>query len=173
MYNHYHHGHFLIWQGITFPDGMVVLSGPEPGFFVDIMVWRDCLTRRHLERIMNARQAAGLLRYKLYADKIYNRSALVSPAWSFRGGPMWGWMVTQNYIMSKLRVSVEWTFGQILNVNKFTDMTTSQKIQLSPIPNIYTVHVLLNNCHCAKYGNQSSLYFDVEPPSLHDYLVRQ
>ncbi len=53
FYNHYHHGHFLlIWQGVSFPDGMVVLEGPEPGYFTDVMVWRDCQLRQDLEQIM-------------------------------------------------------------------------------------------------------------------------
>lgn len=173
FYNHYHHGHFIIWQGITFPDGMIVLSGPEPGFYTDIMVWRDCQVRRDLDAIMNHRAAAGLARLKLYADKIYNPSPLVHPAWSFRHGPMWGWMILQNRLMSKIRVSVEWSFGLIMSKHKYSGFWKTQMIQKSQIANMYIVDVLLHNCHVANYGDQSSLYFHVYPPSLHDYLVVQ
>jgi hypothetical protein len=65
-----------IWQGISFPDGMTLISGPEPGYYTDIMVWRDCDVRHDLEEIMHEREANGLCRLKLYADKLYNTSML-------------------------------------------------------------------------------------------------
>ena len=46
FYNAYHHGHFLIWMGLTFPDGMLVLEGPTPGFMTDPMFWRNSQLRR-------------------------------------------------------------------------------------------------------------------------------
>jgi hypothetical protein len=52
FYNAYHHGHYIIWQGVSFPDGMVVLEGPEPGFMTDIMVWGQCMIRHQIEAIM-------------------------------------------------------------------------------------------------------------------------
>ena len=63
FYNNYHHGHFIIWQGVTFPDGMVVLEGPEPGYFTDVMVWRNSQLRQALELIMQERpgEAASIL----------------------------------------------------------------------------------------------------------------
>jgi hypothetical protein len=89
FYNHYHHGHFLlIWQGVSFPDGMVVLEGPEPGYFTDVMVWRDCQLRQDLEQIMLEREGNGQHRLYLYADKVYNSGPLVRAAWSLRHGPV-------------------------------------------------------------------------------------
>ena len=154
---------------------MIVLSRPTPGYYTDIMLWRDCRARLELDKIMNQRAASNppLPRLKLYADKIYNPSALVHPAWSFRRGPMWGWMIIQNRMMAKIRVSVEWSFGLIMNKHKFTGFFKTQMVQKSQITNIYVVDVLLHNCHVANYGDQNSLYFDVYPPSIHDYLVLQ
>ena len=57
FYNRYYHGHFLIWQGITFPDGMLVLEGQFPGFETDTYVWRDSQVRNDLEAIMQSRLA--------------------------------------------------------------------------------------------------------------------
>ena len=51
-------------------------------------------------------------RLKLYADKIYNDGPVVEAAWSRRHGPVLPWMVTENLMMSGIRVAVEWTFGQ-------------------------------------------------------------
>lgn len=38
FWNGYMHGHFLIFQGISFPDGMVVIEGAFPGYQPDTMV---------------------------------------------------------------------------------------------------------------------------------------
>ena len=35
FWNRYYHGHVLIYQGVSFPDGMLVVEGPEPGFQTD------------------------------------------------------------------------------------------------------------------------------------------
>ena len=48
----YMHGHYIIFQGISFPDGMLVIEGAFPGYQPDTMVWRDSLMRENLEAIM-------------------------------------------------------------------------------------------------------------------------
>ena len=127
-YNGYHHGHFLIWQGVSFPDGMVVIEGPFPGYFNDVMVWRDCQIRHDLEIIMNERVQENLPRLVLYADKIYNNSPLIRAAWSRRHGEVTPWMIIENSIMSKIRVAVEWTFGSIVMLFKFVSFKVGQKL---------------------------------------------
>lgn len=172
FYNHYHHGHFIIWQGITFPDGMVVLEGPEPGHYTDIMVWRDCQLRQQLELIMLEREAQGLARLKLYADKVYNNSTLVTAAWSLRHGVVQAWMTAQNAMMSKIRVSIEWAFGRIIGTNKYAAFSRTLMIQNSPLAQYYTVAVLLTNCRTCLCGDIDTLYFGVEPPTLEEYLAQ-
>ena len=66
-------------------------------------------------------------RLKLYADKIYNTSPLVTAAWSLRHGPIAQWMSDENWVMSKIRVAIEWTFGSILMLFKFVDFAKGQK----------------------------------------------
>lgn len=170
FYNGYHHGHFLIWQGISFPDGMVVLEGPEPGYYTDTMVWRDCQLRHDLEHIMLEREAGGKQRLYLYADKIYNTGALIKASWSLRHGALQAWMVVQNGIMSRIRVSVEWAFNTIISVNKFAGFGLTQKMQQSPVARHYVVAVLLSNCRTCAYGGISNTYFGTVPPSLDEYF---
>ena len=140
----------MIWQGVSFPDGMMVLEGPFPGFNTDTVVWRDSEVRADLELIMQSRMAKTppRRRLKLYVDKIYNTSALVTAAFSLRHGPLEQWMVAENFLMSKLRVAVEWTYGTIIDLAKFLDFRRGQKLQESPLPKHYTVAALLANCHC-------------------------
>ena len=117
---------------------MVVMEGPEPGYNTDVMVWRDCQIRLDLEQIMQARQALvpPLRRLKLYADKIYNTGPLITAAFSERHGPLQQWMQDENYLMSKIRVAVEWTFKTILMLFKFTSFSKGQKILEARVPNI-------------------------------------
>ena len=89
---------------MSFPDGMVVMEGPEPGYETDVMVWRDCLIRHQLEAIMQARLVDNppKRRLKLYADKIYNNCPLITAAFSLRHGPVLAWMTAENFLMSKV-----------------------------------------------------------------------
>jgi hypothetical protein len=172
FWNRYHHGHYIIWQGVSFPDGMVVMEGPEPGFQTDTMVWRDCLIRNQLEAIMQSRQAEvpQRRRLKLYADKIYNNCVLVRAAWNRRHGNVLPWMTNENSIMSKIRVAIEWTFGTIVMLYKFVDFCKCQKMRESPVEKHYVVAVLLANCHNCEYADEHLEYFDCEPPTMEDYL---
>ena len=106
----YHRGHYLIWQGVSFPDGMVVMDNPAPGYMNDPLVWANCGIRNDLENIMLTRMAENppRRRLKLYADKIYTTSPLITAAFSRRHGALQAWMIVENSIMSKIRVAIEW-----------------------------------------------------------------
>ena len=132
---------------VSFPDGMVVLEGPFPGYETDIMVWRDSEIRTEINDIMEARLAENLPRprLRLYADKIYNTSLLVVAAWNLRHGPVLAWQAAENRIMSGIRVAFEWTVGTILSLFKFTDFCKGQKIFESPVARHYVMSVLFAN----------------------------
>ena len=59
FWNGYKKMHCVLYQGISFPDGMTVVSGPEPGYFTDIMGWRDAQSRQDFIAINAARVVAG------------------------------------------------------------------------------------------------------------------
>ena len=75
-----------------------------------------------------------------------------------------------NQSMSKVRVSVEWVFGDIINYFKFTDFRKGLKVGLSAVVKIYVVCTLLQNVLTCLYGNHTSAFFDVQPPELEDYF---
>jgi len=172
FWNGYYHGHFLIWQGVSFPDGMLVLEGPFPGYQTDTMVWRDCQTREELEEIMEERLAEDppRPRLRLYADKIYNTSNLIIAAWSLRHGPVAEWQALENRIMSSIRIAVEWTFGTIIMLFAFCDFCKGQRIFGSPIARQYTISAFLANCHCCLYGDEHTAHFNCRAPTLEEYL---
>ena len=49
--------------------------------------------------------------------------------------------------MDKVRISVEWLFGNDIENLKFLDYRKSQKIGLSSIGKMYCVNTLLTNAH--------------------------
>ena len=72
--------------------------------------------------------------------------------------------------LSEVRVSVEWLFGDIINSFRFLDYKKNLKIGLSSIGKMYLVCALLRNAITCLYGNQTSEFFHLEPPTLEEYF---
>ena len=72
--------------------------------------------------------------------------------------------------MSKVRVSVEWVFGEIVAFFKFCDFKQDLKIGLSPVGKTYSVCGLLRNAITCLYGSNTANYFGIEPPALQFHL---
>ena len=75
-----------------------------------------------------------------------------------------------NKSMSSVRISVEWLFGDIVNYFKFVDFKKTQKISLSALGKMYIVCAILRNAMTCLYGNFTSNFFDIDPPTLQDYF---
>lgn len=76
-----------------------------------------------------------------------------------------------NKSMSEVRISVEWLFNDIINYFKFMDFKKNLKACLSSVGKMYIVSALLRNALTCLYGNGTSKFFDVDPPSLEDYFA--
>ena len=104
----------------------------------------------------------------IYGDPAYPlRVHLQRP---FQGVALTPQMEMFNASMSSVRVSVEWLFGDILNYFKFIDFKKNLKIGLSSIGKTYVVCALLRNALTCLYGNLTSEFFELDPPSLQDYF---
>ena len=104
----------------------------------------------------------------IYGDPAYPlRVHLQGP---FQGAALTPQMEMFNASMSSVRVSVEWLFGDILNYFKFIDFKKNLKIGLSSIGKTYVVCALLRNALTCLYGNLTSEFFELDPPSLQDYV---
>ena len=75
-----------------------------------------------------------------------------------------------NKSMSEVRISVEWLFNDI-NYFKFMDFKKNLKVGLSSVGKMYIVSGLLRNALTCLYGNSTSKFFDIQPPSLEDYFA--
>ena len=76
-----------------------------------------------------------------------------------------------NNSMSSVRTSIEWLFGDIINYFKFVDFKKTQKISLSAVGKMYIVCAILRNAMTCLYGNYTSDFFDIDPPSLQEYFT--
>jgi len=104
----------------------------------------------------------------IYGDPAYPlRVHLQAP---FHHGFLTPMMEQDNFDISAVRVSVEWLFGDIINDFKFLDFKENLKIGMSSVGKMYLVCALLNNAITCLYGNKTSEFFGLDPPSLQYYF---
>ena len=89
---------------------------------------------------------------------------------TFRHLPLAPPMQEYNESMSSVRIAVEWLFGDITNSFKYLDFKKNLKIGLSSVGKMYIVSALLRNAITCLYGNETSVYFGIEPPTLEEYF---
>jgi len=145
------------------PNGLISnLFGPISGRRHDSYMLTESMLLTQLQTSM-----AG---YCLYGDLAYpHRAQLQAP---FRG------RLTEeqqdfNSRMSMNRVVVEWVFGKIISQFAFLDFSKNLKLYLQPVAQLYKVGAILTNCHTCLYGSQTTSKFNIQPPSLLDYYLRE
>ena len=79
-------------------------------------------------------------------------------------------MEAYNLSMSSVRESDEWTFGDVVKSFKALDFKSDLKIGLSSVGKMYLVCALIQNAITCLYGNQTSKFFELEPPAVHDFF---
>ena len=80
-------------------------------------------------------------------------------------------MYAFNTSMSSVHICVEWLFGDIVNYFKLIDFKKNQNIGLSSVGKTYIVCALLRNALTCLYGNVTSRYFDLNPPTFQEYFA--
>ena len=106
----------------------------------------------------------------VYGDPAYPLRVQMQGQGPFRNGILTLQMEQYNREMSALRISVEWLFGDIINSFKFNDFKKDLKLFLSSVGKIYVVSFLLRNAITCLYGNITSNFFDLRPPTLDSYF---
>ena len=105
----------------------------------------------------------------IYGDPAYPlRVHLQGP---FRNPHLTPLMEAFNASMSSVRISMEWLFGDVINYFKFLDFKKNLKIGMSSIGKMYIVCALLHNARTCLYGNETSSFFELEPPTLEEYFA--
>ncbi|CAB1109359.1 unnamed protein product [Ectocarpus sp. CCAP 1310/34] len=166
-YNGWKRPHALKYQAVDSPDGIIrQLWGPALGRRHDVALLGESDLLAVLMQSFNDAQGEP---YYLYGDPAYQNSPwLMSP---YRG------LLTPeeagfNSAMSSVRVTVEWGFGRVVAQWPYVDYHNKQQVGLSAcgLGKQYSVAGILTNCHCCFYPNSTAQYFDLQPPSLEEYL---
>ena len=170
VYNGHKRVHAIKFQTMALPNGLIGnLFGPVEGRCHDARMLRESGLLDILEREAYSPTGDVLC---LYGDPAYPlRPHLMAP---YRVGEVP--VITQdmlafNEAMSSVRVSVEWLFGDIANYFKFLDFKANLKLGLSAIGKQYIVSALLRNIITCFYGNNTSSFFQLNPPTVQQYLA--
>ena len=164
LYNVHEKIHAIKFQSVVAPKGLVAnLYGPieRKGHDSGMLV---------MFGLMDALQRYSVSPYGhtlcIYWDPTHPlRSCLQAPfRWAVLTPNQQAW----NNSMKKVRVSVEWIFGDIINYFKFLDFKKDLNIGLSSVGKMYTVCALLHNACTILCGTTTSQYFDINSPTLGD-----
>jgi hypothetical protein len=165
-YNGHKRVHGLKFQAVNAPDGLIVhMDGPHIGRRHDARILRESGLIQKLENLQDIEEG---LTYRVYGDPAYssNRYTL-SP---FRGANINDQEQAFNTTMSRVRESVEWSFGKIVVYFAFVDFKKNLKLLLQPVGKYYIVAALLTNIHTCYNGSVTSNYFDLDPPSARELI---
>ncbi|KAK3734504.1 hypothetical protein QZH41_010192 [Actinostola sp. cb2023] len=160
--------HCLKFQSVQAPNGLIAhMFGPIEGRRHDAFMLGMSDLLPELQRLVKPNGEP----YVLYGDPAYGISQnILAP---FRGANLTADEQEFNRAMSKVRVSVEWGFGKIVQNFAFLDFKKNLKVLLQPVAKYYLVSTILTNCHTCLYGSLVSSFFDLNPPSLESYLSNQ
>ena len=167
VYNGHKRVHGLKFQSIAVPNGLIAhLYGPIEGRRHDAGMLRESRVLTQMQRHMTAPN--GRL-FSVYGDPAYPLSDghILAP---YRGGAISRNQMLFNKRMSAVRICVEWAFGKVISLFAYLDFKKNQKLQLQPVGKYYKVAVLLTNCHTCLYGSETGTFFNVDPPTLQEYL---
>lgn len=164
MYNGHEKGHAIQFQSVATPNALVA------------NLYGTVEDRRHDSTMLALSGLLPLLQQHarfpngdilcIYGNPAYPlRRQLQAP---FRRARINVEQILWNKAVSKVRISVEWLFGDIINYLKFLDFHKNLKFQLSAKEKKYLVCALLQNQ--GFYGSITSEYFGLEPPSVHEYF---
>jgi hypothetical protein len=165
-YNGHKRKHAMKYQGIMCPDGIFAqMFGPVVG-------------RRHDSYLLHASGLVAALEadftdvagvsYYLYADPAYQCTRCIMSG--FKGANITADQQDFNTQMSSVRECVEWGFGGIINLFPYIDNKRMQRLMQQPVGKFYILSSLFYNIHTCLYGNQTSVYFDCDPPTVEEYL---
>ncbi|ETP27956.1 hypothetical protein F442_22758 [Phytophthora nicotianae P10297] len=166
VYNGHKRKHALKYQTLTTPDGLIAhLYGPFPGRNHDIKLFKDS---KISERIRND---SRFQQYKIYGDQAYGNDDVLTSPYAGAVGNLSREQRQVNVSMSRVRVSVEWSHGQVTNYWTALAFKRQARVGIQPVGLMFRVGVFLTNCiTCTQGGNTISDYFGLAPPSLSVYL---
>ena len=162
--------HGLKYQGIMTPDGIFrMVLGPFAGRKHDSRMLRESGLLQQLESDNRFVREDGTA-YQLYGDPAYPVSRYLKRP--YKGARLTAGQQAFNSQMSRVRECVEWGFGNILNLWQSLELVRYEKFFESAIARRYQLAAILTNVYTCMYPERNNVaqFFEVQPPSLQEYL---
>ena len=167
VYNGHKRVHAIKFQSVVAPNGLIAnLFGPVEGRRHDSGMLAMSGLLDQLEQHSFTPDGQPLC---IYGDPAYPLRVFLQCPFA-RRPDFTAQEQAFNESMSRVRVSVEWVFGDITNYFKFVDFKKDLKIGLSSVGKMYVVCALLRNALTCLYGNNTSAFFNLQPPILEEYF---
>lgn len=170
FYSKYYKTWGLKFQAIVTPDGIIAdLYGPTSCRTNDRKIVEKSKINRKLRRL----QRFNTVQYRTYGDALYTNHSHVR-ARHRRNQHFSQSKRNENYIMSKVRIAVEWAFKKVKGLWPYLKDLDNCRIMSRSSSNIAFVFracVILTNLHTCLYGSQTGLYFECESPTLDEYMM--
>ncbi|KAH8776211.1 hypothetical protein BGZ57DRAFT_892236 [Hyaloscypha finlandica] len=132
-------------------------------------MWHDSNIEQELRSIFGEGRDAP---FYIYGDPAYSGAYGVLGAYTRVGGrTLLRDEKVFNIIIAQVRITIEQLFGNVLVIWGFSGHKYQQKAGQSPVAAYYLVSILLMNLMtCVRRENKVSQYFDLQPPTLDEYL---
>jgi hypothetical protein len=160
--------HALKYQAVTTPDGMFLhLCGPWPGSRHDEFLLAQSNVVEYITSLPR-REVDGAM-YVIYADQGYSQQVGIETP--FFDGSVNPAHEAFNQCMASARITIEWSFGAIVQQWASTAFSHSQQLLSNrKVGQLYIVAAFLHNLLNTFNRNQTSQYFNVAPPTLESYM---
>jgi hypothetical protein len=108
------------------------------------------------------------IKYYLYGDSFYQTDGHIR-------APVQGRLLARrhrrfNYLMARLRVTVEWTIGKLYQCWEFFGKRIVHKTGSSPLEWRFITGLVLTNAHTTLYSSNAAQYFKCPVLTLEEYL---
>ncbi len=183
VYSGYVRHHGLKILTVVFPNGLIVyVYGPISARENDNGALNGSELNQHMidlqEEIMQAReQGEQILYFSFYGDAIFPiLHCITRRQRATIGGQLTARHIAEDRGMSQIRTSAEWPYETVTNLlhvlhSKYNKHFLRRNRTVNDIIHKQLrVVFFLYNCYVCLNGSKFSRFFDVQPPSLEDYL---
>jgi len=169
FYNGWKKHHGFKYQTLELPNGIAAdVFGPRSFRRNDLLLLQESTLNDKIKNLQIGRN----VQYKAYGDGIFPiQSHLIGKHTIIPGNIINDRLKSENDVMTKIRICNEWSYGFTGALFPLVKDKYFTKIRLSPNSAYwYFVATILRNCYVCLYGNISTSYFDLQPPSLDEYF---
>ena len=168
VYTRFEKCHSLKFQSVFVPDGYIAcLFSPVPSKTHDSRLLRESELLQQLQQFMMPTPATTI--YSLYGDLAYPQSVYLLGG--FRNVEFGSDEALYNRLLSSVRITVEWGFGELVYQWKFLDFKQAMKIFKCPVAQYYVNAAFLSNLRNCLLGSRMQKYFGAAQLTIDEYLL--